>query len=577
MAVSGATIQQSGKGAGLSVLAEGGQGGDGGESKGGSSGLVGQSIGGNGGNGGTAANLNLNLSPSAVSGKSFNASFSFAMGGDGGSGNDAGDVAVTNQGQVVTEGTSSKGMIAQSVGGGGGHGGTASSMSISVASVCKLLGRTGKLSCGSGSGGGDSGNLTVASTATVDYGLSLTTNSRSEKEALLTYDVDYTPWNGSAAAQAKVPDGLRETINSNHTNFGDSLDGAIALQSEESAAFTDEPVNFLLVMPSVDELVDTYDRYAPGEIFAPSDAALFSSLRFAENLNSCPKQGPEGQVAFTRQGSCIWLQASGGGIDRQRSGNSIEYDERLFGFSLGGQTAVGEGFFLGGAFGYEDSSLSNARFSGDGSRFQGGVVVKKQFEQTTLTGSLSGGVGNYDLSRSVITPSGTVTAESSPNTNWISAHARVTQVFDVSEESYLRPWFDLGIDHQWQGGYRESGAGGYGLNVAAFDQTLVTLNPMLEVGGEFEILGAQANASAAAGLLAIVSGRDRSTDVGLLGFGAGGPTYLVSDQARPLFADIGANLEVKVHERAVISLGGRALLAGNQQEYGGTGRLSIFF
>lgn len=341
MAVSGATIQQSGKGAGLSVLAEGGQGGDGGESKGGSSGLVGQSIGGNGGNGGTAANLNLNLSPSAVSGKSFNASFSFAMGGDGGSGNDAGDVAVTNQGQVVTEGTSSKGMIAQSVGGGGGHGGTASSMSISVASVCELLGRTGKLSCGSeeeeeddteleiemsaivggsggaagdggkvsvensflletmgdhsygihaqsigggggnagagssglwsvatvggsGSGGGDSGNLTVASTATVDYGLSLTTNSRSEKEALLTYDVDYTPWNGSAAAQAKVPDGLRETINSNHTNFGDSLDGAIALQSEESAAFTDELVNFLLVMPSVDELVDTYDRFAPG-------------------------------------------------------------------------------------------------------------------------------------------------------------------------------------------------------------------------------------------------------------------------------------------------------------------------
>ncbi len=421
------------------------------------------------------------------------------------------------------------------------------------------------------------GNLTVASTATIDYGLRLSTNSQNEKEALLTYAVDYTPWNGSATAQAKVPGSLREVISPNHTAFGDSIDGMIDTSNSNTEAFVSDLTNFLLTTESVTDLVDVYDRFAPAEIFAPSDAALFSSLRFADDLNSCPARGPEGQVVFTQQGSCVWLQVNGGGIDRQRTSNSIDYDESFVGVSVGGQMAVGEGYFLGGAFGYEDSNLSNSRFSGDGSRFQGGIVAKKEIEATTISASFSGGVGIYDLSRQVITPSGTVTADSSPNVNWISGHARVSHVVDLNEEIYVKPWFDLGIDHQWQGSFSETGAGDYGLDVESFSQTLVTLNPVVELGSDFQIFGAEANASASAGLLAIVSGRDRSTGVQLRGMGGFGPTYEISDQARPLFADVGANFEVRVHERALISLGGQALLAGNQQEYGGTGRVSIFF
>ncbi len=439
-------------------------------------------------------------------------------------------------------------------------------------------GDTGSFVILSSENGFGSNSLMVSNTGAVDYSL-----SQANDEISLGYAVDYTPWTGDTADQSKITPSVRKKISSNHTHFGDSIDLLVERRNEAVAeggddlAFVDGLTSFLLETETVGQLVDVYDRFAPGEIFAPSDAALFSSLRFSDAVNSCPRQGEEGRVVFTEQGSCLWLQASGGGIDRQRTGDSIEYDETLFGFALGGQTALGEGFFAGLAFGYEDSSLSNARFSGDGSRFQGGVVVKKEIQATTLSASFSGGVGSYDLSRSVITPAGTVTADSSPNTNWVSAHARVSQVYDISDEIYLKPWFDLGVDHQWQGGYDESGAGDYGLEVAGFSQTLVTLNPMLEVGGGFELFGAQVNANAAAGLLAIVSGRDRSTDVSLLGSGSGGPSYLVSDQARPLFADLGASVDIVVHDRAVVSIGGQALLAGNQQEYGGTGRLSIFF
>ncbi|GAB5469100.1 MAG: autotransporter [Rhodospirillales bacterium] len=426
--------------------------------------------------------------------------------------------------------------------------------------------------------GFSSDSLTAENTATVDYFV-----NRQENDIKLGYLVDYTPWNGPAETQAKVSPAVREIVNSNHTNFGDSIDILVTRRNEAEASgaddlgFVDDLTGFLLETGDVGQLVDIYDRFAPGEIFAPTDAALFSSLRFADSLNSCPLRGAEGQVVFTQQGSCLWLQASGGGIDRQRTNDSIDYDESLFGFSAGGQTALGNGFFAGLAFGYEDSSLSNSRFSGDGSRFQGGISVKKEIQDTTLSASFSGGVSSYDLTRSVITPRGTVTAESSPNSNWVSAHARVAQVVDLSEEVYFKPWFDLGIDHQWQGDYDENGAGDYGLQVAGFSQTLVTLNPMLEVGGGFQLFGAQVNANAAAGLLAVVSGRDRSTDVSLLGSGSGGPSYLVSDQARPLFADVGASVDIVLHDRAVVSFGGQALLAGNQQEYGGTGRISIFF
>ncbi len=423
----------------------------------------------------------------------------------------------------------------------------------------------------------DSSALTVGSTATVDYSLRQDKLGNGSEVVWLDYKVDYTPWNGDAEAQAKVPDGLRDIINDNHTAFGNSISAMIEVGAPGTDDFVQELSLFLLTTEEVADLVDTYDRFAPGEIFAPSDAALFSSLRFAGDLNSCPGEGSDGQVLFTRQGSCLWLQANGGGIDRQRNANSIEYDESLFGFSLGGQMAVGDGFFLGLAFGYEDSNLSNTRFNGDGNRFQGGVAAKKEIDATTLSASLSGGIASYDVSRQVLTPSGTATAESSPNTNWISAHARVSHVYDINEQAYLKPWFDLGIDHQWQGSFNESGAGAYGLDVEGFSQTLVTVNPVLEVGSSFSLFGAETNASASAGLLAIVSGRDRSTGVRLQGMGGFGPSYEVSDRARPIFADIGANLEVRVHERAIVSVGGQALLAGSQQEYGGTGRLSIFF
>jgi hypothetical protein len=90
-----------------------------------SNGIVAQSIGGGGGNGGWSATGTLAVAGSAAG------AVGVSLGGDGGSGNNADNVTVDAQGQVLTEGDGSIALLAQSVGGGGGNGGFAFSGGIS--------------------------------------------------------------------------------------------------------------------------------------------------------------------------------------------------------------------------------------------------------------------------------------------------------------------------------------------------------------------------------------------------------------------------------------------------------------
>ncbi len=103
----------------------------------GANGILAQSIGGGGGNGGGANTISLQLATSctftlvskvissckAPAKASVNAQIN--VGGFGGTGNDAGAVTVNNSDFITTAGTSSAGIMAQSIGGGGGDGGQA--------------------------------------------------------------------------------------------------------------------------------------------------------------------------------------------------------------------------------------------------------------------------------------------------------------------------------------------------------------------------------------------------------------------------------------------------------------------
>ncbi len=75
-----------------------------------------------------------------------------AVGGIGGDGGTAGNVVVTNNGQIVATGEGSYGIVAQSVGGGGGNAGAAINASLSATGLAgnALNGLLGAIGGGQG-------------------------------------------------------------------------------------------------------------------------------------------------------------------------------------------------------------------------------------------------------------------------------------------------------------------------------------------------------------------------------------------------------------------------------------------
>ena len=119
-------------------------------------GIMAQSIAGGGGNGGLNVSGEINFADSTNSGGKTDLSIVVGVGGNGGKGADAGNVSVTHDGIVTTQGDNARGVAAQSIGGGGGTGGmnvtgvfakNSSPISVGVG--------------GSGTGGGNAGSATI--------------------------------------------------------------------------------------------------------------------------------------------------------------------------------------------------------------------------------------------------------------------------------------------------------------------------------------------------------------------------------------------------------------------------------
>jgi len=143
-------------------------------------GVMAQSVGGAGGAGGDARVIQVDLSADPMDFISLldlmSLDVTLVFGGTGGDGGHGGEVTVTNDGDVVTTGAFSHGIVAQSVGGGGGSGGSAATFEFSNTDLpidIPVLDDIAGLTTiemtfqGSGGAGGDGGDVTLNSNGTI--------------------------------------------------------------------------------------------------------------------------------------------------------------------------------------------------------------------------------------------------------------------------------------------------------------------------------------------------------------------------------------------------------------------------
>jgi hypothetical protein len=151
----------------------------------GSYGILAQSVGGGGGDGGTA------VAGSVSAGLSVGVS----VGGSGDAGGKGGTVDVDNYGDIVTNGDTSYGIVAQSIGGGGGSGGNAISGSIGQGAVSVALG-------GSAGGGGTADAVTLQ-----NFGANVTTRGE-VANALVAQSMGGGGGTGGTAVAGSIGAGL---------------------------------------------------------------------------------------------------------------------------------------------------------------------------------------------------------------------------------------------------------------------------------------------------------------------------------------------------------------------------------
>ena len=130
----------------------------------GAHGIYAQSVGGGGGNGGSSITGTVRLKV----GDNTSPTAQLNIGGAGGSGNVAGNVVVTNSGDIQVDGAGAYGIFAQSVGGGGGNGGLAVAMDVNDLKNTMTGKSYSKIAIGgSGGDGSDGGDVTVNHTGSI--------------------------------------------------------------------------------------------------------------------------------------------------------------------------------------------------------------------------------------------------------------------------------------------------------------------------------------------------------------------------------------------------------------------------
>ena len=285
-----------------------------------------------------------------------------------------------------------------------------------------------------------------------------------DRSLALAFDVDFSPTG----------------LNANQTAIGDHVN---AIQLAGGSLAFDPVIEALFAIPDVATLADAYDQISPEPYLDQMIVAEQASQSFTEQMFSCV--GHDGRVQAGDGESCAWGRIVGRLYEFDRNPANLAFDEQAVLATMGGEFAVGNGWRIGGAIGYEDSTLElSDRTRSRGERFHVGLSVKNLSDWADIALAVSGGSGSYDTVRRIAAPVPAI-ASSETDMEFATAGLRVSRLFE-SGHWWARPSIDLAGSVVHFDAFNETGAGPLNLQVAAREETSIRLRPALELGTDIQ-------------------------------------------------------------------------------------------
>jgi len=375
--------------------------------------------------------------------------------------------------------------------------------------------------------------LTAGDGVVVD-GLSVTTPTSS----IVRYQLSYPSANEIAVSTSV--DFAPASVGGNSQRIGRHINGIVAAGG--SAGFA--PIATALVnLPDDASLVRAYEKLGPGAVGNVAGLSSTASLEFNDAMHSCRQR--EGEQRFIREGECSWLRVGGGIRDQERGDLNSGYRLDAATVAGGVQREVAADTHFGFGLAYQQADLDSNYSNVNGDRYEAGLILKRRYDATRISGSLSAGYGSYDSHRLVDVATPGVRAVGKQEIWSVSLHGRISQDLLARDDLYLRPMVGLGLMTVSRAGYAETGAGGANLHVAKERDNFVTLHPAVEVGGERSLGdGTLLRPYLRLGLTRFLTDNDRQVTASLESAPAGVEPFTVVTEGDRNYLDLAFGIDV---------------------------------
>ena len=203
---------------------------------------------------------------------------------------------------------------------------------------------------------------------------------------------------------------------------------------------------------------------------------VHSGLRFADDLRRC----------IGARERCAWGRVQGVHDAHDATADNLGYDSDGWIVSSGVQTVVGEDWHLGAAVGYDSGNLhSRSGATSRNDQFNIGALIGRGFGVTDIYASLAGGYVRTEVRRAPLIGGGQRAPGATPHLSSLSGRLGVTYTFGT-EGFHVRPRLELGSTRLHMPGIVEGGDNPFRLNTASSRETIGSLSPAVEMGGEFK-------------------------------------------------------------------------------------------